>query len=230
MRDIIIAIDGYSSCGKSTLAKGIARRFKYRYVDTGAMYRAVALYCIRNGMLGEGHCDVVGIIAALPGIQIDFRYDAEADSTITYLNGENVEDEIRDVPVSRLVTGVSQLPEVRKVLVKQQQDMGKSRAVVMDGRDIGTRVFPNAELKLFITADPEVRAQRRLKQLRDNGINVDIQEVRNNLSQRDFDDVNKGEHPLRQAPDAILLDNTNISVAEQFEKAAALVTEAINRP
>jgi cytidylate kinase len=227
MRDIIIAIDGYSSCGKSTLAKGLAKQLKYRYIDTGAMYRAVALYCMQNRLLSEFKYDKKGIIAALPNIKIDFQYNPDLDKTITMLNGVNVEEEIRDVPVSQLVTKVSQIPEVRKVLVKQQQEMGEQKAIVMDGRDIGTRVFPEAELKLFVTADPEVRARRRYKQMIDNGIRVNIEDVRKNLEQRDFDDVNKGDNPLKQAADAIVLDNTNIGVQEQFKKAFDLVLEVL---
>ena len=228
MKDIIIAIDGYSSCGKSTLAKGLARKLKYRYIDTGAMYRAVALYAMKNGFLSESVYDKNAIINSLKNIRITFETDPNSDSTLTFLNGENVEDEIRNVPVSQLVTRVSQLPEVRKVLVQQQQEMGKDKAIVMDGRDIGTRVFPNAELKLFVTADVEVRTQRRVKQLRDNGVNVNEDEIRENLKQRDFDDINKGESPLRQADDAFVLDNTNIGVQEQFDKAYALALKAIN--
>jgi len=227
MKKIIIAIDGYSSCGKSTLAKGLAKKLKYRYIDTGAMYRAVALYCMKKGILSDNNYDTEAIIKSLPNIHITFDFDPELNKTITRLNGENVEDEIRDVPVSQLVTKVSQLPEVRKVLVKQQQDMGSEKAIVMDGRDIGTRVFPNAELKLFITADIDVRTQRRVKQLRDNGVEVNVKEISENLKQRDFDDVNKGESPLKQAEDAVLLDNTKIGVQEQFDRAYALALEAM---
>ena len=188
------------------------------------MYRAVALYNMRKGHLGENY-DVEGVIQSLPEIHIDFKYDAETNQTITILNGENVEEEIRDVPVSQQVTKVSQIPEVRKVLVAQQQKMGQAKSVVMDGRDIGTRVFPNAELKLFVTADPEVRVQRRLKQMIDNGINVDAAKVRQNLEQRDYDDVHKGENPLKQASDAIVLDNTHLTIEEQFERAYNLCKE-----
>ena len=227
MKDIIIAIDGYSSCGKSTLAKSLAKKLKYRYIDTGAMYRAVALYCMRKGIISETVYDKNAIIKSLPEIKIEFRYNQNDDSSVTYLNEENVENEIRNVPVSQMVTKVSQLPEVRKVLVMQQQEMGKNRAVVMDGRDIGTRVFPGAELKLFVTADPEVRVERRVKQLRENGVNVNADDIRKNLAQRDFDDVNKGDNPLKQAVDAFVLDNTNIGVTEQFEKAYKLALNAM---
>lgn len=222
MKGIIIAVDGYSSCGKSTLAKGLARELRYRYIDTGAMYRAVALYCMRKGFLSDDVYNVEGIISSLPQIKIEFQYDPITDMTVTYLNGENVEEEIRDVPVSQQVTKVSQISEVRAVLVDQQQKMGQDKSIVMDGRDIGTRVFPNAELKLFVIADLEVRAERRLKQMTDNGIQVDIDKVRMNLEQRDFDDVNKGENPLKQAEEAIVLDNTNIGIQEQFERALKL--------
>jgi cytidylate kinase len=222
MKGIIIAVDGYSSCGKSTLAKGLARELRYRYIDTGAMYRAVALYCMREGLLSDTVYDVEGIISSLPKIKIEFQYDLITDMTVTYLNGENVEEEIRDVPVSQLVTKVSQISEVRTMLVSQQQKMGVDKSIVMDGRDIGTRVFPNAKMKLFVTADLDVRAERRHKQMTDNGIRVDIEEVRKNLAQRDYDDVNKGENPLKQADDAIVLDNTNIGIQEQFERSLKL--------
>ncbi len=228
MKDIVIAIDGFSSCGKSTLAKGLAKALKYRYIDTGAMYRAVALYNMRKGNLGVNTYNREAIIEALPEISIDFKYNAESDQNITLLNGENVEDEIRDVPVSQQVTKVSQIPEVRKVLVEQQQAMGKKKAIVMDGRDIGTRVFPNAELKLFVTADLEVRVQRRVKQLTDNGVEVNEEEIRENLAQRDYDDVHKGENPLKQAEDAVVLDNTHIGVEEQFNSALELARKAID--
>jgi len=222
MKGIIIAIDGYSSCGKSTLAKGLARELRYRYIDTGAMYRAVALYCMRKGFLSDDVYNIEGIISSLPEIKIEFQYDPITDMTVTYLNGENVEEEIRDVPVSQHVTKVSQISEVRTTLVDQQQKMGVEKAIVMDGRDIGTRVFPNAELKLFVTADLEVRAERRHLQMTESGIKVDIEEVRKNLTQRDFDDEHKGENPLKQAADAIVLDNTHIGIQEQFETALQL--------
>ena len=228
MKDIIIAIDGFSSCGKSTLAKGLAQKLEYRYIDTGAMYRAVALFNMRKGNLTAEVYNKEGIVSSLPEITIDFQYDPETNSTITFLNGENVEEEIRDVPVSQQVTKVSQIPEVRKVLVALQQAMGNDKAIVMDGRDIGTRVFPEAELKLFVTADPEVRAQRRYKQMTDNGVEVDIETVRTNLAQRDHNDQFVGENPLKQAEDAVVLDNTGIGIQEQFERAYKLAVERMS--
>lgn len=228
MKDIIIAIDGHSSCGKSTLAKALSSALKYRYIDTGAMYRAVALYFLRKGMLEEP-IDKSALIRLLPDIHVEFEYNAELDRNITNLNGENVEEEIRGVRVSQVVSIVSQIPEVRSMLVAQQQEMGKAKSVVMDGRDIGTRVFPNAELKLFVTADVEGRADRRYSQMMDNGIKVSREEVIQNLKQRDYDDENKGESPLKKAADAIEIDNTHMTKQEGVDIALNHAIEVINR-
>lgn len=227
MKKIIIAIDGRSSCGKSTLAKDLAKHLNYRYIDTGAMYRAVALYCIRKELLTNGS-DPQKISAAMPEIKIDFKFDPVSGSTITYLNGENVEDEIRGFEVSGKVSTVSQISAVRKILVEQQQQMGEDSGIVMDGRDIGTRVFPNAELKLFITADTEERVDRRYNQMKNKGIEISREEVRENLKQRDFNDEHKGEQPLKKATDAVEIDNTKLTVREQFEMALDLALQAIN--
>ena len=228
MKSIIIAIDGHSSCGKSTLAKALAGELKYRYIDTGAMYRAVALFYMRKQMLSD-QVDRKALIDLLSEINIDFRYDATGDQTLTYLNGENVEEEIRGVAVSNEVSKVSQIPEVRKVLVRQQQEMGREKSVVMDGRDIGTRVFPEAELKLFVTADVEVRTDRRYSQMKAKGIKVSREEVRNNLIQRDYDDEHKGESPLKKAEDAIVIDNTHLTIQEGVDMALRLAWKEINR-
>lgn len=212
--NIIIAIDGYSSCGKSTLAKEIAKEWHYRYIDTGAMYRAVALFLQRH------HIDIYHpehVFAALADIQIEFRVNKETQSQDTYLNGENVEEEIRINPrVVSIVSEVSAISEVRRFLVKQQQKMGEYKGIVMDGRDIGTVVFPFAELKIFVTASPNVRAQRRLDELKDKGQNTTFEEVLANLQKRDHIDTTRADSPLKKADDAIELDNSNMSRAEQF--------------
>ena len=228
MKKIIIAIDGHSSCGKSTLAKAVAEELKYRYIDTGAMYRAVALYFMRKHML-EGEMDEEVIQGELGQIHIEFQYRSDSDQTVTLLNGENVEEEIRGVPVSREVSKVSQLSIVRSMLVEQQQRMGRDKAVVMDGRDIGTRVFPEAELKLFVTADVEVRTDRRYSQMKAKGIHVTREEVRQNLIQRDYDDEHKGESPLKKADDAIVIDNTHLTIQEGVDMALRLAMKELNR-
>lgn len=221
MKRIIIAIDGYSSCGKSTLAKQLAKELGYRYVDTGAMYRAVTLYFIRN-QIDLYHPDQ--IIDALEHITIDFRINNATQLQDTYLNGENVENEIRVNPrVVSAVSDVSAISEVRRFLVKQQQEMGELKGIVMDGRDIGTVVFPQAELKLFITADPEVRAQRRLDELKEKGQETTFEEVLANLEKRDRIDSTRADSPLKQASNAVLLDNSNMSRDEQFNLVMSMV-------
>ena len=228
MKDIIIAIDGHSSCGKSTLAKALASELKYKYIDTGAMYRAVALFFLRKAMLNESR-DEKELVQILPEIKIEFEYNLELDQTVTNLNGENVEDEIRGIEVSNVVSRVSQISEVRTMLVDQQQKMGRLKNVVMDGRDIGTRVFPEAELKLFVTADVDVRADRRYSQMQAKGIKISLEEVKQNLVQRDFDDENKGESPLKKAKDAIEINNTHLTIQEGVDMALRMAMKEINR-
>ena len=212
---ITVAIDGYSSCGKSTLAKQLAAALKYSYVDTGAMYRAVTLYFIRN-QVDLFHPEQ--ITNALQNITIEFKVNANLNTQETYLNGENIENEIRVNPrVASAVSDVSAISEVRRFLVKQQQEMGKQKGIVMDGRDIGTVVFPFAELKLFVTADPQVRAQRRLDELVEKGQQTTFDEVLANLEKRDHIDSNRADSPLKQADDAVVLDNSNLTREEQFE-------------
>ncbi len=212
---IIVAIDGFSSCGKSTLAKQLAKELAYRFIDTGAMYRAVALYLLRN-QIDIHHPEMVN--NALQNIQIDFRLNKETQQQETFLNGENVENEIRVNPrVVSVVSDVSAISEVRRFLVKQQQAMGNEKGIVMDGRDIGTVVFPNAELKVFVTADPKVRAQRRFDELKEKGQETTIEEVLANLAKRDHIDSTRADSPLKKANDAIELDNTNLTREEQFE-------------
>ena len=223
---IIIAIDGYSSCGKSTLARDLARRLGYRYIDTGAMYRAVTHYLLEKGIDVKDH---EAVHAALPDIRIDFEYDRQDGHQITILNGRNIEKEIRSADVSNKVSPVSAIREVRRFLVKQQQELGRSGGIVMDGRDIGTVVFPHAELKLFMTAEEDKRVERRFDELRASGEVVDIADVRENIRRRDLIDTTREESPLRQAPDAIEMDNTNLTQDEQTEIAYQLARKVIQQ-
>ena len=217
-RKIIIAIDGWSSCGKSTLAKQLAKELGYLYVDSGAMYRAITLYFLRNHV---GWTDTKEVKSALKEINLEFVYNNMNGQTEIFLNGENVEYVIRDLIIAEKVSEVAAIKEVRQFAVLQQQTMGKKKGIVMDGRDIGTVVFPNAELKIFMTADNAVRVERRFKELYDKNPNITIEEVKNNLEMRDYIDSNREESPLRQANDALLLDNTNLTSKETFKKALA---------
>jgi len=226
MQKINIAIDGYSSCGKSTLAKQMAQALGYTYVDSGAMYRAVSLCGIRIGAVKEDDLDRKGLIAALEDIEIGFEPDPDGNRR-TLLNGEDVEDEIRSMEVSRVVSLVSTVPEVRKRLVQLQKQLGTEKGVVMDGRDIGTVVFPDAELKIFMKADTQIRAKRRFDELKTKGIDVSLDEVIGNIKQRDHQDENREHDPLRLAEDAIVLDNTDFSPEEQFDRAMELVDARI---
>ncbi len=214
MQKIIVAIDGFSSCGKSTMAKQLAKDVGYIYVDTGAMYRAVALYCVRNGWITENSMDVEMIEKYVHTINLLFK---KRDGVLAdiYLNGENVESQIRNLDISYGASRVSTLPPVRKELVRQQQLMGLEKGIVMDGRDIGTVVFPQAELKVFMTASAEVRAERRMLELQLKGEEVSYDEVLANVKERDFRDQNREESPLRQAEDAVLIDNSHMTIDEQ---------------
>jgi cytidylate kinase len=214
MKKIVIAIDGHSSCGKSTMAKALARKIGYVYIDSGAMYRAATLFALREGMIRDGKVDEDALRRRLDDIHIDFRLNVEGLPE-TYLNGENVERQIRTMEVSNAVSPVSAIPFVRKAMVAQQQAMGERKGIVMDGRDIGTTVFPNAELKIFVTASPEVRAQRRVDELRAKGETVSLEEVLANVRTRDHIDQTRAESPLRRADDALLLDNSHLTLAEQ---------------
>ena len=227
MRKITIAIDGYSSCGKSTLAKELASKLNYTYVDSGAMYRAMTLFAIENNLASKDQVDEQGLIAELDNVDIDLKYNTEAQSVATFLNGENVEEEIRTMRVSEVVSYVSVIKEVRAKLRTMQQDWGKRGGVVMDGRDIGTAVFPNAELKIFMTASPEVRAQRRYNELKEKGKNVSLEEVRDNLVSRDKEDTSRKENPLIQAEDALVLDNSDLTPEQQLEMALGWVNQLI---
>ena len=213
---IVIAIDGYSSCGKSTMAKDLAKEIGYIYVDTGAMYRSVTLYAMRHGMFAaDGTVDAEALEKAMPEISVSFRLNAETGRPDTCLNGEVVEQEIRSLEVSQHVSPVAALGFVRKALVSQQQAMGKEKGIVMDGRDIGTVVFPDAELKVFVTASSEVRARRRYDELQAKGMPADYDDILKNVEQRDYIDTHREVSPLRQADDALVLDNSALTIAEQ---------------
>ena len=216
MKKIIIAIDGFSSCGKSTMAKDLAHELGYIYVDTGAMYRCVALYALQHKLfLKDGEINIPELEAAMPNINISFKLNKETGRPDTYLNNENVENKIRTMEVSSHVSPVAAVSFVRAALVEQQKKMGKDKGIVMDGRDIGTVVFPNAELKIFVTASPEVRAQRRYDELKGKGMEAEFNDILGNVKQRDYIDSHRSVSPLRKAEDAIELDNSNISIEEQ---------------
>ena len=213
---IVIAIDGFSSCGKSTFAKAIAARLGYIFIDTGAMYRAVTLYALEQGAIAEGKVDEAAVVALLPEVNITFKFNAERGASDIYVNGEYAEGKIRTIEVSNCVSSVSSIREVREKLVAMQQQMGRERGVVMDGRDIGTVVFPDAELKIFMTADAQVRAERRYAELTAKGDNVTMAEILENVISRDKADMERAISPLRQAEDAVVLDNSHMSVEEQM--------------
>ena len=223
-KKIIIAIDGFSSCGKSTLAKAMAKALEYVFVDTGAMYRAIALYFLRNNIAFN---DTASIEAALHAIELRFKYNTASQKSDMYLNGENVEQEIREMQVSQKVSEVASIAAVRDFAVAQQQAMGVDKGIVMDGRDIGTVVFPNAELKLFVTADPTIRLERRYQELLQTNPAILKEEVAANLQQRDLMDSTREHSPLKQASDALVLDNTNLDRAQQFELAMQWAMEKI---
>ena len=217
MKKIIIAIDGFSSCGKSTMAKALARNIGYLYFDSGAMYRAVALYCMQNRLIKENIIDTETLRNRIKEIHITFEADPETKNSLTFLNGTNVEHEIRSLEVSQVVSQVAALDFVRSEMIAQQREMGKQKGIVMDGRDIGTTVFPNAEMKVFVTASAEVRAQRRYDELTARGDNANFQDILDNVLQRDHIDQTREVSPLKQADDALLLDNSNITREEQME-------------
>ncbi len=223
MRKIIIAIDGFSSTGKSTIAKQVAHELGYVYVDTGAMYRAVTLYAMQNGFITEKNFDKTNFIKALHKIKLGFVFNPNMGFSEIYLNGVNVEKEIRTLKVSQFVSQVSTISEVRSKLVEQQQLMGKDKGIVMDGRDIGTVVFPQAELKIFMTASPEIRAQRRYDELIKRGDKVTYNEVLSNVQDRDYMDSNRKDSPLVMADDAIEFDNSELSLEQQFTEIMQLV-------
>ena len=224
-RKITIAIDGFSSTGKSTIAKELARYLGYIYVDTGAMYRAVSLYALQEKIIGKDHFEVERLIQELPNITLQFQYNEKLGFAEMYLNGVNVEKEIRTLEVSGYVSRVAEISEVRAKLVQQQQEMGKNKGIVMDGRDIGTVVFPDAELKLFMTASPATRAQRRFDELIAKGDAVQYDEVLENVILRDHIDTNRKDSPLIKAENAIEIDNSHLTREEQFDTVLELVSE-----
>lgn len=224
---IVIAVDGHSSCGKSTLARELASVLGYIYIDSGAMYRGVTLFALRNHLAKNGKVDKQGLIDRLHEIQIEFRFNPATRQNDTFLNGENVEEEIRQITVSNYVSPVATIAEVRRALVKQQQEMGNSKGIVMDGRDIGTVVFPKAELKLFMTARPEVRAQRRYDELKAKGQQVSFREILENVAERDRIDSDREISPLKQADDALVLDNSFLTRQEQLDWTLTRLKEII---
>ncbi len=226
MKKITIAIDGFSSTGKSTLAKQLANHLGYVYVDSGAMYRAVTLFAMQNGYIGTDFFDKQTLINSLHYIKLHFQFNGDLGFAEMYLNDVNVEKEIRSIEVSSFVSKVAEVSEVRLKLVEQQQEMGKKRGIVMDGRDIGTVVFPNAELKVFMTASPETRAQRRFDELQAKGDFVTYDEVFKNVQERDYIDTHRADSPLIKAADAIEIDNSELSKAAQFDKVLELVQKA----
>tara|TARA_B100000683_G_scaffold269401_1_gene306379 strand:- start:680 stop:1372 length:693 start_codon:yes stop_codon:yes gene_type:complete len=226
---INIAIDGYSSCGKSTIAKAISKRYQMRYIDTGAMYRAICLYCIRNNLISQNKIDERLLESHLKDIFVEFKYNAEKKTSETYLNDINIEGLIRTLEVSKSVSLISKIPVVREKLVLLQQEIGKNKNVVMDGRDIGTKVFPNADLKFFVTANPEVRAIRRFEELKKSGEKVSYDEVLSNLKMRDENDMNRKINPLRMAKDSIKIDNSYISVKDQNDFVFSHIDKILKR-
>jgi cytidylate kinase len=217
MKKIIIAIDGFSSCGKSTMAKALARNIGYLYFDSGAMYRAVALYCMQNGLINNKIIDTETLRSKMKDIHITFEADPETKNSLTFLNGVNVEHEIRTLEVSQVVSQVAALDFVRSEMIAQQREMGKKKGIVMDGRDIGTTVFPDAEMKIFVTASAQVRAQRRYDELTAKGEKVTFEEILKNVQERDYIDSHREVAPLKQAEDALVLDNSNMTREEQNE-------------
>lgn len=222
-RKLIIAIDGYSSCGKSTFAKAIARELNYIYIDSGAMYRAVTLYCLRKGYAGREELRTENILNDIKIIDISFVYNPDLAEYETFLNSENVEREIRGIEVSSHVSRISQIPEVRDRMVELQRQIGVFRGIVMDGRDIGTVVFPDADLKIFMTASVDIRARRRFDELRGKNVHVDFEEIRRNIIARDIADENRDISPLRKAMDAIVLDNSRMTVSQQMDWVMELI-------
>ena len=227
-KKITIAVDGYSSCGKSTIAKALAARLHYNYVDTGAMYRAVTLYSLRNGLINGIELDQEGLVDELDQINIEFHFNQDTQTSEILLNGENVEEFIRQMDVNDWVSQVSAVGEVRRKMVKIQQKLGKGKGIAMDGRDIGTTVFPDAELKIFMTADINIRTQRRFEELELKQIPASFDEIQKNLIERDFEDMNRAESPLRKASDAVVLDNTFLSKEEQLSFVLKLVENLTN--
>jgi CMP/dCMP kinase len=227
-KKLIIAIDGYSSCGKSTFARSIAKELNYIYIDSGAMYRAVTLYCMRRSFIGKGGLDTRGVLSELNDIHIDFIYNPDLNEYETFLNSENVEKEIRSIEVTAHVSRISQIYEVRARMVELQRQIGISKGIVMDGRDIGTVVFPDADIKIFMTASVDIRAKRRHDELKSRGIVIDFEEIKRTIIARDIADENRDISPLRRAEDAVLLDNSRMTVDEQMIWVKKIIEEKRN--
>ena len=228
-KKITIAIDGYSSCGKSTLAKALAKELSYIFIDTGAMYRAVALYAFQNKWISQEKFEVELLIENIPNIELYFQINEENGKPEIYLNGENVESKIRGIEISNFVSKIASIKEVRSKLVSEQRKMGLNGGIVMDGRDIGSVVFPNAEVKFFITADPKIRAERRFKELSTSNSKITLLEIEKNLVERDFLDSTREESPLVKTDDSILIDNSLLTVDEQFELALRYVCRYLKK-
>ncbi len=227
-KKLLIAIDGYSSSGKSTFAKAIAKELNYIYIDSGAMYRAVTLYCMRRKFIGNGKLNTEGILQELKDIHIEFVYNPDIAEYETFLNSENVEKEIRGIEVSGYVSNISKIAEVRARMVELQRQIGVFKGIVMDGRDIGTVVFPDADLKIFMTASVDIRAKRRYDELRGKGVKVNLEEIRRNIVARDITDENRDISPLRRADDAIVLDNSRMTVEEQMDWIHQTIEKKLN--
>jgi CMP/dCMP kinase len=227
-KNLIIAIDGYSSCGKSTFARAIAKMLTYIFIDSGAMYRAVTLYCMKKKYIGKGGVSTAGILSDINGIEIDFIYNPVINEYETFLNHENVEKEIRSMDVNANVSRISQIHEVRERMVELQRLIGVHGGIVMDGRDIGTVVFPDADIKIFMTASVDIRAKRRYDELKEKGITVDFDEIKRNIIARDIADENRDISPLRRAEDAIILDNSRLSVEEQMIWIKKIIEKKLN--
>jgi len=227
-KKVTIAIDGYSSCGKSTFAKMIAKEMNYIFIDTGAMYRAITLWCIRNNFVSDSYIDTESIVDGLKNINVNFVLNSETNTPEVFLNSENVENLIRSIEVTKYVSEVSRIPEVRSRLVEFQRKMGAGKGIVMDGRDIGTVVFPDADIKIFMTASVDIRAKRRYDEFKTKGIDVDFDEIRSGIIARDIADENRDISPLRKADDAITLDNSRMSVEEQMSWIKEIIEKKLN--
>ncbi|MBI3500650.1 MAG: (d)CMP kinase [Bacteroidetes bacterium] len=227
-KKITIAIDGYSSCGKSTVAKALAKKLDYVYIDSGAMYRAVTLYCLQEKIIKDGKFSEKDVLGAMNKIELEFKMNPTAHVSEIYLNGKNAEKEIRGMNVSHYVSPVSAIKGVREKIVALQRAFGKEKGIVMDGRDIGTNVFPDAELKIFMTADENIRAQRRWKELQEKGMDGTLEDVKKNIAHRDYEDTHRQHNPLHKANDAVVLDNTAMTMEEQLAFALKLAKERIN--
>jgi len=227
-KKVTIAIDGYSSCGKSTFAKMIAKEMNYIFIDSGAMYRAITLWCIKNNFISESYIDTKSIVDGLKNITVSFALNYETNVPETFLNSDNVDNQIRSLEVTKYVSEISQIPEVRNRLVELQRKMGADKGIVMDGRDIGTVVFPDADIKIFMTASVDIRAKRRYDELVAKGMNVDFEEIRSGIIARDIADENRDISPLRKAEDAITLDNSRMSVEAQMSWIKDIIGKKLN--